>query len=112
MNRIGAMRHRITFQEKTITTGSTTGVTSDSWSNVSGGTVWASFRSLSARELQAAAARQSEAEVEFEIRADLTVTPDMRISFDNEIYDIEEALLDPTRKRFYRIKAKRNLTDG
>ena len=111
-NRIGKMRHVITFQEKTATTDSN-GVRTETWANKSGfENIPASFRALTARELQAAGATRSEATVEFEIRADIDVTPDLRISFDGEVYDISEALLDGTRQRFYRIKAARGLTDG
>ena len=111
MNRIGKMRHRITFQELALTTDPTTGVQSEAWSDV--GTVWASFRGLTARELQAAGARQSEATVEFEIRKPVfNVNTSLRIQFDGDTYDVEEALLDSTRQRFYRIKAKRGVTNG
>jgi SPP1 family predicted phage head-tail adaptor len=111
MNRIGPMRHRIDIQRLTRTTNPSTGVVSETWATVHE-SYPASVRALSARELQAAGARQSEATVEFEMRADVTVNPDDRILFEGDVYDIEPPQLDPTRRRFYRIKASRNLTNG
>ena len=111
MNKIGRMRHYIAIQELTTTTDPVTGVQSETWADKYS-SVPASFRAMSARELQAAGARQSEASVEFEIRADFTVDAGMRIVLDGDIYDVEEPLLDPTRQRFLRIRAKRGITNG
>lgn len=105
------MRHRITVQRKTETIDPATGVRSTAWADhlVS---VPAAIRPMTSRELQAAAARQSEVSVEFEIRTGLDIEAGDRIVFDGHIWDIEPPTLDETRARRMKIKAARGVTNG
>lgn len=116
MKPAGAFRHLATIQSRSETV-SIDGIRSETWAakTVDGlayANVPVSFRALSARELLAAGARQSESTVEFEFRAGLDIDPQDRILFDGKVYDIEPPELDPTRARFIRIKARRSLTNG
>jgi len=105
------MRHRATVQRKTETVNPATGVRTTAWADLYADVPF-SVRPLTSRELQAAAARQSEVSVEFETRAGLDIQPDDRIVFDGHIWDIEPPTLDETRQRRMKIKAHRSLTDG
>lgn len=105
------MRHRATVQRKTETIDPATGVRSTEWADLHTNVPF-SVRPLTVREMDAAAARQSEVSVEFETRPGLDIKADDRIVFDGEVWDIEPPALDPTRKRRLTIKAARNLTNG
>jgi SPP1 family predicted phage head-tail adaptor len=113
LSKPGQMRHRITVQEYVETTDPNTGVKTRSWSNKSGMVdIPAAVRPLTSREQQAAAARNSEVEVEFELRADFAITAKDRILFEGENWELEPPQYDETRKRRIKIKAKRGMTDG
>lgn len=109
--KVGQMRHVITVQEKSEATDSSTGVKSVTWSNKYSN-IPAAVRPLTSREMQAAAARQSKVEVEFETRADYSITADDRIVFEGSNWELEPPTLDETRSRRMKIKAARGLTDG
>lgn len=110
MARSGQMRHRITVQEKTTTTNGR-GERSDSWADLYTN-VPASVRWLSSGELQAAAARQSESTVEFEIRVGLDITSAHRIVWQGRFYELEPPLFDRTGQRRMRIMASEGVTEG
>ena len=104
------MRQRITVQAKQETTGEF-GERKVTWVDVYTD-IPASVRWLTARELQAAAARQSESTVEFELRADFDITAEHRIVFQGKSFELEPPIFDQTARRFMRIKASEGVTDG
>lgn len=86
--RAGALRHRITFQVPGLVQDPETGEMLPGWE-----TVWekvpASVASLSARDLIAAQAGQSEASGRMVIRYRVGVLPVMRILHRGDIYNIQ-----------------------
>jgi len=111
ISRPGQMRHRITVQEKTVAQDPATGIESVEWTDKHVD-IPAAVRPLTSREMQAAAARQSEVSVEFELRAGLSITGADRILFEGEAWELEPPTLDETRQRRMKIKAARGLTSG
>lgn len=107
--RAGARRDRVTVQARTTTTNDR-GERSDAWANVYTD-VPVSVRWLTTREMQAAAARQSEVTVEFETDAAFAITAEHRILWEGAAYELEAPTFDPKR-RYLRIKAKEGVTDG
>ena len=102
--RAGTLRHRIDIVRKTVTQNPVTGLVTDSWAYVYRG-VPAAYRSLTSREKMAASQRQSEAEVEFEIRSGLTIESTDKIAFNGKLWDIDPPQDDETLKRYQKIKA-------
>lgn len=102
--RAGTLRQRIDFVRKTVTQNPTTGIISESWAYVYRG-VPAAYRALTSRERMAASQRQSEVDVEFEIRAGLDIVPTDKIAFNGKLWDIDPPQDDPTLKRYQKIKA-------
>ena len=86
--RAGALRHRVTFQAPGLVQDPGTGEMLSGWE-----TVWekvpASVEPLSARDLIAAQAGQSEASGRMVIRYRAGVLPTMRILHRGEVYDIQ-----------------------
>ena len=82
---IGKLNKRIIFQEFTSIINDN-GFNEDTWTDKN--TVWASATNLSGREYFAAAAVQAENTVKFTIRYIEDISTDMRISFQNNIYNI------------------------
>lgn len=105
------MRHRITVQEYTESRDPNTGVVTRSWTDKYTD-IPAAIRPLTSREMQAASARNSRVEVEFELRADYDITAAMRIVFEGDNWELEAPQYDETRKRRMKVKAARGMTDG
>lgn len=82
---IGKLNKRITFQAFTSTVNEN-GFEEQNWVDVK--IVWASVANLSGREYFAAAAVQAETTVKFIIRYTSDLNTDMRISFQDGIYNI------------------------
>lgn len=86
--RAGLLRHRITFQSPGLVQDPLTGEMLPGWA-----TVWAkvpaSVRPLSARDLIAAQAGQSEATARMVIRYRAGVLPTMRILYRDAVYSIQ-----------------------
>lgn len=110
--RPGQMRHRITIERYTESAPDpNTGITTKSWATQYAA-VPAAYRPLTARELQAAGARQAETEAEFEIRPLDDIKASDRIQFDGEVWEIDGIKYDETRQRRIKIGAHKGLTDG
>lgn len=107
--RAGSRRHRVTVQRKTTGTNAR-GERTESWADLYTN-VPTFARYMSARELQAAAARQSEVTVEFEFAAEFDVTAADRIVWEGLTYELEPPTFDPKR-RYLRIKGREGVTDG
>lgn len=88
----GKLRHRIKFQQQTLTQDPVTGEMVTAW--VEFATVWASVEPLSAREFIAAQAGQSEITARVVIRYLPGVLPTMRILHRGKAYAIHGALPD------------------
>lgn len=93
MVRAGRMRHRITIQQNDPTQDAS-GELDDSWSEYA--TRWARAVTETGvsrvRESFSADQKYAEADVRFELRHIEGVTPEMRVSWDNRIYDIVGAV--------------------
>jgi SPP1 family predicted phage head-tail adaptor len=111
--RAGALRHRITFQASGLTQDPETGEMLLGWE-----TVWekvpASVEPLSARDLIAAKAGQSEASGRMVIRYRAGVLPTMRILHRGDIYNIQgPPMPDPVSGLEYlTILVAKGLNDG
>jgi SPP1 family predicted phage head-tail adaptor len=111
--RAGSLRHRITFQALGLTQNPETGEMLPGWE-----TVWekvpASVESLSARDLIAAQAGQSEASGRVVIRYRAGVLPTMRILHRGDVYNIQgPPLPDPVSGLEYlTILVAKGLSDG
>lgn len=90
--RAGQLRHRVTFQSKVMTQDPVTGAMVESW--VSAGQAWASIEPLSARDLIAAKAGQSEMTARIKIRY-RAVAPTGRLLYRSQLYQILGVLPDP-----------------
>src|SRR5690606_24006417 len=91
----GQLRHRITIQAATET--NTSGSLSISWSDLA--TVWAAVEPLSGREYFAVQQSQNVVSTRIRIRHRADVTPQMRVSWDGRIFEIESIINDPTNAR-------------
>ena len=111
--RAGALRHRITFQAPGLTQDPETGEMLPGWEHV-----WekvpASVEPLSARDLIAAQAGQSEASGRMVIRYRAGVLPTMRILHRGDIYNIQgPPMPDPVSGLEYlTILVAKGLNDG
>ncbi|CAI8940616.1 phage head closure protein [Pseudomonas sp. IT-P294] len=111
--RAGALRHRVTFQALGITQDPGTGEEIEGWT-----TVWdkvpASVEPLSARDLIAAQAGQSEASGRMVIRYRPGVLPTMRILHRGDVYNIQgPPMPDPVSGLEYlTILVAKGLNDG
>lgn len=111
--RAGDLRHRVTFQALGITQDPGTGEEIEGWT-----TVWdkvpASVEPLSARDLIAAQAGQSEASGRMVIRYRPGVLPTMRILHRGDVYNIQgPPMPDPdSGLEYLTILVSRGLNDG
>ena len=100
---IGALRHRITFQELT-TTINENGFEVETWEDYK--TVWAAAGNLHGREYYAAAAVQAENTVKFTIRYLPDINTSMRILFRGKQYNINAIDNIKYQNRYLEIKAQ------
>lgn len=111
--RAGLLRHRIDIQSRGLTQDPETGEMVEGWL-----TIWpkvpASVQPLSARDLIAAQAGQSEATGRMVIRYRAGVLPTMRILYRGDVYNIQgPPLPDPDSGQDYlTILVARGLNDG
>lgn len=112
MNRLGPMRYRITVQERTTTTNSR-GERVETWSDLYSD-IPASLRYLTAREQQAAGARQSEVTVAFEMWASNVpnLSGEHRIVYAGDNYELEPPTFHGRQLEFVEVKAMKGPTDG
>lgn len=109
----GKLRHRVDFQTLGEVQSPATGEMVPGWS-----TIWAkvpaSVTPLSARDLIAAQAAQSEASARIMIRYRAGVLPTMRIIYRGEVYDIKgPALTDPgSGLEYLTILVAKGVNDG
>ena len=89
----GKLRHRVMIQRQVETQDPNTGAVSAAWADY--GARWAEYVAQSVREFIAAAAVQSEVKGRFVVRADETVTPDMRVIHRGKAYAILGVMPDP-----------------
>lgn len=111
--RAGKLRHRIDFQQAVLVQDTETGEMIPGWSTVRD-KVPASFEPLSARDVFAAKAAQSEATVRFVIRYWSGLLPTMRIIHRGAIYSISGQPL-PDQKSgldYLTILASTGVSDG
>lgn len=100
---IGALRHRITFQELT-TSVNENGFEEQNWEGYK--TVWAAVSNLHGREYYAAAAVQAENTVKFTIRYLPDINTSMRILFRGKQYNITAIDNIKYQNRYLEIKAQ------
>lgn len=85
----GRLRHRISFEARTVSRPSNSEAVKYTWSKIPNGDDWADMQDFSTREFVAAASVQSKATGRAIVRYRSDVTADMRINFDGVIYSIE-----------------------
>lgn len=86
---IGAMRHRITLQQKGTITRDATGAESFTWTNLSTApTVWAEELPITGREFLAAGQEQAQATTKFRIRYRTDLTNAMRVTYGSRTFNI------------------------
>jgi len=113
MARAGQMRHRITIERYSEgAPDPETGIPGDPEWNPVYTNIAAAYRPLTAREVQAAGARQAQTTSEFEIPTGLDITEADRIVFDGNVWEIDGIRYDETRARRMKIGAHKGLTDG
>jgi len=102
--RIGKLRHRITFQQRT-TTQNSYGELTETWADYA--TRWASVEPLKGREYFSAKQTQAEVDVRFRCRylSGLN-TADFRIKYGSRIYDIVSIINVDERNKELIIMAK------
>jgi len=111
--RPGQMRHRITIERYSEgEPDPDTGIPGESGWSVLHADIPAAYRPLTAREVQAAGARQAETTSEFEIRPLDDIKESDRILFDGDVWEIDGIRFDETRQRRMKIGAHKGLTDG
>lgn len=86
----GKLRHRVAILQKQ-TTIDPDGYPIETW--VAAATVWASVEPIAGREYFQAAAVQAQHQVRFTMRYRNDITPDMRLQYDGQDYEIK-AILD------------------
>lgn len=90
--RAGDLRHRVAILQKQINTDTDAdGYPTEEWVAVT--TVWAEVKPIAGQEYFAAAAVQAEHQVRFTMRYRKDITPDMRLQYDGQEYEIK-AILD------------------
>jgi SPP1 family predicted phage head-tail adaptor len=86
----GKLRHKLTIQQKTITTDAFGGAI-ETWSDMAVN-VWASVEPLSGRELATAQSVYAETTVKITMRYLSSVIPAMRIVFEGRFYNIQSVV--------------------
>lgn len=87
--RAGALRHRIAIEEKSVAQNEF-GEEEATWNTFVD--AWASIRPLTGREFLESRAQGQEISHEVRLRHRDGVTPEMRVSFDGRVFDIEAAM--------------------
>ena len=87
--RAGKLRHRITIEQNTPTRDAL-GAEVDSWTTFA--VRWAAVEPLGGREFWDAAQVNAERRTRFRLRHLAGVTPAMRVSFDNRVFDIHAVI--------------------
>jgi SPP1 family predicted phage head-tail adaptor len=83
--KIGILRHRVTIQEK-IVADDELKQQSETWTDIA--TVWASVEPLSGREYFASKQVNADISVKITMRCRKDITPDMRVVFNEVVYEI------------------------
>ena len=107
--RISDFRHRITIQYPDGYEKNEEGIVVPKWADLA--TVWAAFEPLRSREFFEAAAVNAENTVRFFIRYMPGITQEMRILFDDRVFNITAVMDRADRKAELEIMAK-ELTNG
>jgi len=94
--RAGALRHRVTFQEKSVTRNDFNEEVV-TWSEVA--TVWGSVEDLAGREFLEARRAGAQVTTRIRIRYRSDLAPEMRATWDGHTYDIEAVMESTGRKR-------------
>lgn len=107
----GKLRHRITLQRQGLSQDPQTGEMLPGWQDVAA--VWAGIEPLSARELIAAQAGQSEITARIVIRYRAGVLPTMRVVHGSKVYNIHGVLPDMRSGREYlTLPVSEGVNDG
>lgn len=85
------LRHRVSILKKTTGTDSD-GYPTEEWAAVT--TVWAEAKPIAGREYFTAAAVQAQHQVRFTMRYRKDITPDMRLRYDEQDYEIKGPPID------------------
>lgn len=107
----GKLNKRILLQRPVKVQSPTTGAVTDDWADVK--KLWASVVDLSARDLVAAQAGQSEVTTRITIRWRDDITDKHRIIYRNRIYNIAGVLEDDkSGKEYLTLPCSRGVNDG
>lgn len=98
--RAGRLRHRVTVQSASTSTDSF-GQTQPTWGSV--GTYWANVRPLMGKEAERARQVRADATHVVEMRIPVSITPEMRLSYDSRTLNIVEVVNIDERDREYRL---------
>lgn len=88
----GRLSERITIQRKVATQDPTTGAESVTWQDDS--PIWAEARPLRGREFVAMQQAESETDIVFTIHYRAGITPDSRVVWRNDVYEITSPPVD------------------
>lgn len=89
--KIGSLRHKVTLQKKVVTEDELKQQT-ETWTDIA--TVWASVEPLSGREYFTAKQVNADISVKITMRYRKDVTPEMRVAFNETVYEIL-SVIDP-----------------
>ncbi|WP_026478169.1 phage head closure protein [Alkaliphilus transvaalensis] len=106
---IGALRHRITFQKKTIAINHN-GFEIETWEDVK--SIWSAASNLHGREFYEAAQVKAEHTVKFTFRYLKGIDPSMEIRFNGKRYNIIAIDNIKYKNRFIEVRAQEVMPSG
>ena len=107
----GKLMHRMTLQRPVDVQDAVSGAMVRTWADVTG--LWAAIEYLSARDLLAAQAQQSQVVARIVIRFRAGVTDDMRLLHGGKVFDIAGVLPDrKTGREYLTLPCSEGLTSG
>lgn len=109
--RIGKYRHRVTFQEQSVSQDPVTGELTTVWVDVKA-SIPAEVLTGAGREFLADQSKQSEFAARINVRYFTGLQTHWRIVHDSNLYNIETFETDSTGRRELRIKCTRGVNDG
>ncbi|MDP5211067.1 phage head closure protein [Microbulbifer sp. 2205BS26-8] len=101
--RIGALRHRVILQTRTLDSRAT-GAKVENWNNLA--TVWAEVKPHAARELTAADSRYQETSHQITIRYRAGITSKMRVLFGSRTLQVETVINAMEQNRWLHLLCK------
>lgn len=100
------LRHRITLQER-VASKDSFGAEMETWKDIS--TVWAMVEPLSGREYFAAQQVNAEVTTKVTIRYIKSIKPEMRVVFEDRVFDILSVICVDERKVEMQLMCKENV---